>query len=193
MAGSQPARSHSFRFFSVTLISNPASDQTPLHPLSTGHRALRRAEETVGHIQQKHTVRAKTSGGRSQTCQGNWVEYLADLRFNSHRETKCFSTQRNLQGVKSIPNRDLTSLLVVFLLCTRYALHSRFIVTKWVFLNLTVDFVEEGANLTLFSEVIFSPACQICTKEQTGLQAPIWKQIRHSKYMKTCHTRMEKY
>lgn len=27
--------------FSITLISNPASDQTPLHPFSTGHRALR--------------------------------------------------------------------------------------------------------------------------------------------------------
>lgn len=40
VAGSWSARSHGFRFFSITLISNPASDQTPLHPLPTGHRAL---------------------------------------------------------------------------------------------------------------------------------------------------------
>lgn len=40
VAWSQSARPHSFRLLSATLISIPARDQTPFHPLATGHGAL---------------------------------------------------------------------------------------------------------------------------------------------------------
>lgn len=46
MAGSWSTRSHSLRFFSGTLISDAACDQTPLHPLSTGNGALRKSANT---------------------------------------------------------------------------------------------------------------------------------------------------
>lgn len=41
MARSRSAWPHSLRFFSITVISNPTSDQAPLHAFTAGHRALR--------------------------------------------------------------------------------------------------------------------------------------------------------
>lgn len=40
VAGCQPTRSHSLRFFAVTLISNPTSDLPPLRPLPAAGGAL---------------------------------------------------------------------------------------------------------------------------------------------------------
>lgn len=54
MARSWPAWSHSLRLLSSTLISDAAGDQTSLHPLSTGHRALRRSRQPFTHRQQKN-------------------------------------------------------------------------------------------------------------------------------------------
>lgn len=45
VAGSRFARPHVFGLFSVTLISNPAGDQTPFYPLSTRHRTLSKFEK----------------------------------------------------------------------------------------------------------------------------------------------------
>lgn len=55
MAGSWSAWSHILRFFPVTLISDAARDQTPLHPLSTGNRALWKSANTGSLISCRRT------------------------------------------------------------------------------------------------------------------------------------------
>lgn len=50
VAGSRFARPHVFGLFSVTLISNPAGDQTPFYPLSTRHRTLSKFEKKKSEL-----------------------------------------------------------------------------------------------------------------------------------------------
>lgn len=47
MTGAELARPHSFRFFSVTLVPDATRDQPPLHPLSAGHRALKKSADNT--------------------------------------------------------------------------------------------------------------------------------------------------
>lgn len=62
VAGSRSAHPHIFRFITVTLIPDPTGDQTPLHPLSTGHRALWRQTDTQSHAAKEHSFCGVESG-----------------------------------------------------------------------------------------------------------------------------------
>lgn len=72
MAGSRSALSHIFRFVSITLISNPASDQTPLHSLSAGHRALWKSTDS-GSLTYRQRTEVKAAQTANRKCQDRWV------------------------------------------------------------------------------------------------------------------------